>query len=115
MTDGNAEQPECFWNWLTILCVRQKKLNAVNGWSAPGRPDSSGRDHHATQVTPDRQQATAPKLKSNIRIGTWNGRTKLQKGKLDNVKQEMDRLNINILGISEVRWKGAGVINTDQH
>ena len=38
-----------------------------------------------------------------------------RKEKPDNVTQEMDRLNINILGISEVRWKGAGVINTDQH
>ena len=41
-----------------------------------------------------------------------NVRTMLQKGKMDNVTQVMDRLNINMLGISEVRWKGAGVINT---
>ncbi|GFR73217.1 craniofacial development protein 2-like [Elysia marginata] len=39
----------------------------------------------------------------------------LQKGKLDNIKREMGRLKINIMGISEVRWKGAGVINSDSH
>ena len=60
------------------------------------------------QVTFDRQQATARKLKEPLRIAIWNVRSLLQKGKLDNIKQEMERLKINILGLSEVRWKGAG-------
>ena len=37
----------------------------------------------------------------------------LQKGKLQNVIQEMKRMNINILGLSEMRWKGAGCITSD--
>ena len=37
------------------------------------------------------------------------------RGKLENVKREMERLNVNILGISEMRWKGAGRIPTDKH
>ena len=37
------------------------------------------------------------------------------RGKLENVKREMERLNVNILGISEMRWKGAGRITTDKH
>ena len=37
------------------------------------------------------------------------------RGKLKNVKREMERLNVNILGISEMRWKGAGRIPTDKH
>ena len=98
-----------------VMQTNRTKLNDVNGWSAPGRPDSSGRDCHATQVTPDRQQATAIKLKNNLKIGTWNVRTMFQKGKLDNIKQEMERLKINILGISEVRWKDAGLVDSDQH
>ena len=36
----------------------------------------------------------------------------LQKAKLANVKQEMKRMKINILGISEVRWKGAEKITS---
>ena len=36
-------------------------------------------------------------------IGTWNVRT-MNQGKLDVVKAEMSRLNINILGISEIKW-----------
>ena len=40
-------------------------------------------------------------------IGTWNIRS-LSQGKLEVVKQEMARVNIDILGISELRWTGMG-------
>jgi len=40
-------------------------------------------------------------------IGTWNARF-MNQGKLDVVKQEMIRININILGISELKWTGIG-------
>ena len=36
-------------------------------------------------------------------VGTWNVRS-MNQGKLDMVKQEMARVNINILGISELKW-----------
>ena len=34
---------------------------------------------------------------------------------MDVVKQEMARVNINILGISEVKWTGMGEFNSDDH
>ena len=37
----------------------------------------------------------------------------MNQGKLDVVKQEMARLNIDILGISEVKWMGKGEFNSD--
>ena len=40
-------------------------------------------------------------------IGTWNVRS-MNQGKLDVVKQEMARVNVNILGISELKWTGMG-------
>ena len=40
-------------------------------------------------------------------IGTWNVRS-MNQGKLKVVKQEMARVNIDILGISELRWTGMG-------
>ena len=46
------------------------------------------------------------------RIGTWNVRSVNQR-KLDMVKQEMVRININILAISELKWTGSGELNSD--
>ena len=39
----------------------------------------------------------------------------MNQGKLDMVKQEMARVNINILGISEVKWTGMGKFNSRDH
>ena len=43
---------------------------------------------------------------------TWNVRSTNQ-GKLEMVKQQMARVNINILGISELKWTGMGEFNSD--
>ena len=47
-------------------------------------------------------------------IGTWNVRSTNQ-GKLEVVKQEMARVNIDILGISKLKWTGMGEFNSDDH
>ena len=47
-------------------------------------------------------------------IGTWNVRS-MNQGKLEVVKQEMTRVNIDILGISKLRWTGKGEFNSDDH
>ena len=49
-------------------------------------------------------------------IGTWNVTSKSQ-GKLEVVKQEMARVNVDIqiLGISELKWTGMGEFNSDDH
>ena len=47
-------------------------------------------------------------------IGTWNSRSKNQ-GKLEVVKQEMERVNVDILGISELKWNGMGEFNSNDH
>ena len=39
----------------------------------------------------------------------------MNQGKLDMVKQEMARLNINILGFSELKWLGMSEFNSDDH
>ena len=39
----------------------------------------------------------------------------MNQGKLGVVKQEMTRLNINILGISKLKWTGIGEFNSDDH
>ena len=47
-------------------------------------------------------------------VGTWNVRP-MNQGKLEVVKQEMTRVNIDILGISELKWTGMGEFNSDGH
>ena len=47
-------------------------------------------------------------------MGIWNVRFMYQ-GKFDMVKQEMARISINILGISELKWTGMGEFNSDDH
>ena len=39
----------------------------------------------------------------------------MNKGKLEAVKQEMTRVNIDILGMSKLRWMGMGEFNSDDH
>ena len=54
------------------------------------------------------------RCKEQYCIGTWNVRSTNQ-GKLDVVKQEMTRVNIDILGISELTWTGMGEFKSDDH
>ena len=48
-------------------------------------------------------------------IGTWNVRSMNQCKLEEVVKQEMARVNVNILGISELKWTGMGEFNSDEH
>ena len=47
-------------------------------------------------------------------IGTWNIRS-MNQGKLEVVKQEMARVNTDILGICELKWTRMGEFNSDDH
>ena len=50
--------------------------------------------------------------KEQYSIGTWNVRS-LNQDKLEVVKQEMARVNTDILGISKLKWTGMGEFNSD--
>ena len=51
--------------------------------------------------------------KEQYRIGTWNVRS-MNQGKLEVAKQEMARVNIDILRISKMKWTGRGKYNSDE-
>ena len=70
------------------------------------------KEYPAVDVTGDRSKVQC--YKEQYCIGTWNVRS-MNQGKLEVVKQEMARVNVNILGISELRWTGMGEFNSDEH
>ena len=53
-------------------------------------------------------------LQGQYCIGTWNVRS-MNQGNLEVVKQEMARVNIDILGIRELKWTGMGKFNSGDH
>ena len=63
-------------------------------------------------VTGDRRKVQH--YKEEYCIGIWNVRS-MNQGKLEVVKQEMARVNVDILGISELKWTGMGEFNSDDH
>ena len=68
--------------------------------------------HPVVDVTGDESKIRC--YKEQYYIGTWNVRS-MNQGKLEVVKQEMARVNINILGISELKWTRMGEFNSDDH
>ena len=53
-------------------------------------------------------------LKEKYCIGTWNVMS-MNQGKLEVVKQEMARVNVDILGITKLKWTGMGEFDSDYH
>ena len=63
-------------------------------------------------MTGDRRKVQC--CKEQYCIGTWNVRS-MNQGKLEVVKQDMARVNVDILGISKLKWTGMGEFNSDDH
>ena len=70
------------------------------------------KEYPAVDVTGDRSKVRC--CKEQYCTGTWNVRS-MNQGKLEVVKQEMARVNVDILGISELKWTGMGEFNSDDH
>ena len=76
------------------------------------RWSQSKKQHRVVDVTGDRSKVRC--CKEQYCIGTWNVRS-MSQGKLEMVKQEMVRMKVDILGISELKWTGMGEFNSDNH
>ena len=70
------------------------------------------KQHPVVDVTGDGSKVQC--CKEEYCIGTWNVRS-MNQGKLAVVKQVMAKVNVNILGISELKWTGMGEFNSDDH
>ena len=87
-------------------CHGQQKSLKCSTWM------QSQKQHPVVDVTGDGRKIRC--WKQQYCIGTWNVRS-MNQGKLEVVKQEMARVNINILGISELKWTEMGEFNSDDH
>ena len=74
--------------------------------------ETKQKQHPVVDGTGDRTKVQC--YKEQYCIGTWNVRF-MNQGKLEVVKQEMARVNINILGISKLKWTGMGEFKSDDH
>ena len=70
------------------------------------------KQHPVVDVTGDRSKVQC--CKEQYCIGTWNVKS-MNQGKLEVFEQEMARMNINILGISELKWAEMDEFNSDDH
>ena len=70
------------------------------------------KQHPVVDVTGDGSKVRC--CKEQYCIGTWDIRS-MNQGKLEVVKQEMARVNIDSLEISELRWTGMGEFNSGDH
>ena len=70
------------------------------------------KQYSTVDVTGDRSKVQC--CKEQYCIGTWNVRS-MNQGKLEVVKEELARVNIDILGISELKWTGMGEFSSDDH
>ena len=70
------------------------------------------KQHSFVDVTGDESKVQC--CREQYCIGTWNVRS-MNQGKLEVVKQEMAKVNIDILGISKLKWTGMGEFNLDDH
>ena len=74
--------------------------------------ESKQKQYPAVDVTGDRSKVRC--CKEQYCIGTWNVRS-MKQGKLEVVKQEVARVNVDMLGISKLKWTGLGEFNSDGH
>ena len=83
----------------------------INSWKNQGT-EPKQKQHPAVDVTVDGSKFWC--CKEQYCIGAWNVRS-MSQGKLEVVKQELTRVNIDISGISKLKWTGMGDFNSDNH
>ena len=111
--------PWAVWKGKKIWCWKMNSPGAnmlleKSGEIVPERMkrESKRKQHPVMDVTGNRSKVWC--CKEQYCIGTWNVRS-MNEGKLEVVKQEMARVNIDILGLSELKWTRMGEFKSDDH
>ena len=122
--NGKPLQYSCLENLMNSTKRQKDELSRTIGahyatgdqWSNNSRKNEGmepkQKQYPVVDLTGDRSKVRC--CKEQYCIGNWNVRS-MNQGKLEVVKQEMARGNIDILGISELKWTGVGEFNPDDH
>ena len=127
--NGNPRQYSCLENPMNSMkrqnnrTVKDELPRSVSAQKATGEEwrnnsrnneetEPKQKQHPVVDVTGNGSEVCY--CKEQYCIGTWNVRS-MNQGKLEVVKQEMARVNINILGISKLKWTGMDGFNSDDH
>ena len=87
-------------------------LLEISGEITPERMKGWSQSKNNNQLWMWRDRSKVRCCKEQYCIGTWNVRS-MNQGKLEVVKREMARVNVNILWIRKLRWTGMGEFNSD--
>ena len=96
-----------------VQCATGEEQRAITNNSRKKEAAGPKRKQHSV-VDMSGGESEVQCYKEQYCIGTWNLRS-INQGKLDVVKKEMAGTNIDILGISELKWTGMGEFNPDDH
>ena len=129
--EGNAKQLQC--SCIENLMISMKRQNdrilkeelprsvgvqqaTGNQWRNNSRKNEEMEKKQKQQPVVDMtgDRSNVQWYKEQYCIRTWNVRS-MNQGKLEVVKQEMARVNIDILEISELKWTRTGEFNSDDH
>ena len=88
------------------------EINGENNSRKNEGMDPKQKQHPSVDVTGDRSKVQC--YKEQYCLGTWSVRS-MNQGKLEVVKEEMSRVNVNILGISKLKWTGVGEFNSEDY
>ena len=86
----------------------------MKGWSQSKKKHKKQKTNKLPAVDGTGDRSKVRCCKEQYCIGTWNIRS-MNQGKLEVIKQEMARVNVDILGISELKWTGMGEFNSYDH
>ena len=89
-------------------------LLEISGVITPERMKRQRQSKNNTVVDVSGDGSRVQCCKEQYCIGIWKVRS-MNQGKSEVVKKEMARVNINILGISKLKWTGMGEFNSDDH
>lgn len=101
------QKPPIFWKKLGVGLTTQHRKNTIVTNAQTTQPrNTDGSRQQPMQLTRTKRNKNGQKMK----IGTWNVRTMLMPGKMQEIARELGKHKYDVVALQEIRWKGEGEI-----